>query len=82
MSQKLKIPPHDVSKDLQIEVDMLAPGADRITGTRLSAELIAKDIIFGEGPVWDKRKKQFFFTDIVGDTIWKWSPAGRPGSRA
>jgi gluconolactonase len=74
--QKPKIPPHDVLKDLQIEVEMLAPGADRIAGGRLSVELVAKDILFGEGPVWDKRKKQFFWTDIVGDAIWKWSPAG------
>jgi gluconolactonase len=74
MAQKLNIPPHDVSKDLIIEVDTPAPETELIAGTRLSVELIAKDILFGEGPVWDKRKKQFFFTDIVGDTIWKWTP--------
>jgi gluconolactonase len=74
MAQKAKIPPHDVSKDLKADLDMLAPGAERITGAQISLELIAKDIIFGEGPVWDKRKQQFFFTDIVGDTIWKWAP--------
>jgi gluconolactonase len=72
----LKIPPHDLLKDLQIDVDMLAPGADRLVGARLSVEMIAKDILFGEGPVWDKRRKEFFWTDIVGDTLWKWSPAG------
>jgi gluconolactonase len=77
MAQKAKIPPHDVSKDLRVELDMLAPGAERITGEKISLELIAKDIVFGEGPVWDRRKKQFFFTDIVGDTIWKWAPGDR-----
>ena len=73
MAQKLKIPPHDVSKDLKVDLDLLAPGAERLTGERVTLELIAQDIIFGEGPVWDKRTKRFFFTDIVGDTIWKWS---------
>lgn len=74
MAQKLKIPPHDASKDLKVEVDMLVPGAERLTGARVTLELIAQDIIFGEGPVWDRRTKRFFFTDIVGDTIWKWAP--------
>jgi len=78
VAQKLKIPPHDVSKDLRAEVELRAPGAERITGAQISLELIAKEIVFGEGPVWDRRTKLFFFTDIVGDTIWKWVPGADP----
>jgi gluconolactonase len=26
--------------------------------------------------VWDNRGKQLYFTDIIGDTIWKWKPKG------
>ncbi|HTP96497.1 MAG TPA: SMP-30/gluconolactonase/LRE family protein [Burkholderiales bacterium] len=61
---------------MDIEVDMKAPGAERITGARPAIDVIAENVIFGEGPVWDRRDKVFFFTDIIGDTIWKWRPDG------
>jgi len=58
-----------------IEIDMAPPGAERLVGTNpLVEETVARDIAFGEGPVWDKRNKQFFFTDICGDAVWKWKP--------
>ena len=56
-----------------IEVDQIAAGAERIVG-KPAMEVIVTDILFGEGPVWDARTKQFFFTDICGDAIWKWKP--------
>lgn len=59
-----------------IEMDMAAPGADKILGRKFEVEIIAKDVIFGEGPVWERRRKEFFFTDIIGDTIWKWKAKG------
>ena len=62
---------------MDIEIDMKAPGAERVVGTNPPLDIIARDIIFGEGPVWDARNQQFFFTDIIGDTIWKWQPGGR-----
>ena len=63
---------------MQFEVDMMAPGAGRIIGTEHRLEVIAEDVVFGEGPVWDKRSGQFYFTDICGDTIWKCRPGSRP----
>ncbi len=68
---------HGSLEHLKIEVDLLAPGGERIVGSNLPLDVIARDIIFGEGPVWDARNKQLFFTDIIGDTIWKWQPGGR-----
>jgi len=47
---------------------------ERIVGRNPPLDIIARDIIFGEGPVWDNRAKQLYFTDIIGDTIWKWKP--------
>jgi gluconolactonase len=73
---------------MKIEVDMLAPGAERIVGKSPPLDIIARDIIFGEGPVWDAANKQLFFTDIIGDTIWKWKsraglkPILRPSVKA
>ena len=57
-----------------ISIDLTAPGSERIAEGELPYETIATDIVFGEGPVWCKRTKQLFFTDICGDTVWKWKP--------
>ncbi len=60
----------------QMEIDMIAPGAERIAGGDHKLDVIADNIIFGEGPVWDRRGGQLFYTDICGDAIWHWSPQG------
>jgi gluconolactonase len=65
---------HGSLDHLKIEIDLLAPGGERIVGKNPPLDIIARDIIFGEGPVWDARGKQLYFTDIIGDTIWKWKP--------
>jgi len=67
---------HGSLDDLKIEVDMLAPGGERIVGKHPPLDIIARDIIFGEGPVWDSRKNELTFVDIIGDTIWKWKRKG------
>jgi sugar lactone lactonase YvrE len=55
-------------------VDMKAAGAERIIGPEPLLEVVLDNITFGEGPVWDSRKRTFFCTDICGDAIWKWKP--------
>jgi len=59
---------------MQFEVDMRAPEVERIIGTDHSLEVIADNVTFSEGPVWDPRTRQFYYTDICGDTIWRWKP--------
>ena len=72
----------------QVEVDLAAPGAEGIVDAHPPCDVIAEDIIFGEGPVWDARGKQLYFVDIIGDTIWKWKPRSgleavlRPSAKA
>ena len=63
---------------MHFEVDMMAPGAERIIGTDYGLDVIADSVIFGEGPVWDPRSRQFFYTDICGDTIWRCTPGAAP----
>jgi gluconolactonase len=71
-----------------MEFDMAAPGFERIVSHATPLEVIAHDVLFGEGPVWDKRSGELFYTDIIGDTIWKWAPGAgnrvvmRPSHRA
>jgi gluconolactonase len=57
-----------------MEVDMAAPGFERIVPRSSEMDVIANDLLFGEGPVWNKRTGEFFWVDIIGDTIWKWKP--------
>ncbi|MCZ6489664.1 MAG: SMP-30/gluconolactonase/LRE family protein, partial [Acidobacteria bacterium] len=37
-------------------------------------ERVAHGHIFTEGPVWNAREGVLYFVDIIGDTIWKWTP--------
>lgn len=69
---------HGSLEHLKIEIDLLTPAGERIVGRNPPLDVIARDVIFGEGPVWDARNKQLFYTDIIGDTIWKWKPGGKP----
>lgn len=64
--------------DLKIEIDLLAPGAERVTGKTHPLDIIARDVLFGEGPVWDVHNGQLFYTDIIGDTVWKCKPGYEP----
>src|SRR5919106_6708937 len=57
---------------------MRARGSERIVDDDLPLEIIARDVIFGEGPVWDARNRQLLYTDIIGDTIWRWTPQSAP----
>ncbi len=57
-----------------MDVDLIAPGIERIAGTNPPLDQIAHGLYFGEGPVWDHRQKRFLWVDIIGDTIWQWTP--------
>lgn len=37
-------------------------------------ERVSHGHIFTEGPVWNSREGALYWTDIIGDTIWKWNP--------
>ena len=57
-----------------MDIDMVAPGLERLVDPDSPLEKIAHGLIFGEGPVWDRRTGQLFWVDIIGNTIWKWKP--------
>ena len=57
-----------------MDIDLAAPGFERIVGKSPPLDQIAHGLYFGEGPVWDRRKKRFLWTDIIGDTIYEWTP--------
>ena len=57
-----------------MDIDPRAPGLTEIVGRDPPLDQIAHGIVFGEGPVWDRRGKRLLFTEIIGDTIWQWKP--------
>jgi len=57
-----------------VDIDMRAPGLDEIVGEDPPLDMIARGLVFGEGPVWDKRKKRFYWTEIIGDGLWEYTP--------
>jgi gluconolactonase len=61
-----------------IELDNAAPDAERVLGSTFKVDVIAPNIIFGEGPIWDKQEKRLSFVDIVGDAIWRVKPGEKP----
>ena len=61
-----------------MEVDKAAAGFERIVPPDSELGVIADDLLFGEGPVWNSRNKELYWVDIIGDAIWKWKQgAGR-----
>lgn len=55
-----------------MEIDMAGPGFGRLVPRTSQLEVIANDLMFGEGPLWDSRTEEFYWVDIIADTIWKY----------
>ena len=58
--------------------ETFASGFDRIVSSDASLELVAGDLIFTEGPVWNGKEGYLVWVDIIGDTIYKWVPGQQP----
>ncbi len=57
-----------------MKTDLIEPEFERLVHSNPPLDKIAHGIIFGEGPVWDRRHHQLFWVDIIGNRIWKWKP--------
>ncbi len=57
-----------------MDIERAAPGFERLVETHPPLDRIAYGLVFGEGPVWDRRNQQLFWVEIIGNTIWKWKP--------
>ncbi len=67
--------PLPFGQTIPMEVDMRSARGAQLFGETLALEVIGRDILFGEGPAWDRRNQRLFFSDICGDTIQTWDPA-------
>ena len=57
-----------------MDIDRTTPALDAIVDADPPFDEVAHGITFGEGPVWDRRNARLLFTDIIGDTIYAWTP--------
>ena len=57
-----------------MDTDMHAGAWESVVDRHPPLDSVAQGLKFGEGPVWDKRNKVLYFVDIIGSTIWKWTP--------
>lgn len=57
-----------------MDIDLATPAFDQLIDRAAPLDLIAHGLLFGEGPVWDKRSSQLYWVDIIGSTIWRWKP--------
>ena len=71
-----------------LDIDMAKPELERLIDRLAPFDEIVPGLVFGEGPAWNKRTKELFFVDIIGDKVLKWKsgvgvevvlhPAGKP----
>ncbi|MBI4194121.1 MAG: SMP-30/gluconolactonase/LRE family protein [Betaproteobacteria bacterium] len=57
-----------------MDIDLIAPGLERLFDQHPPLDRIAYGMTFAEGPVWDRRGAQLYWVEIIGNAIWKWKP--------
>jgi sugar lactone lactonase YvrE len=58
------------------EIVALDPRLHTLVDPEVEVEKIASGFIFTEGPVWNSLEKHLTFSDIQGDTIYRWAEGG------
>ena len=53
-----------------MDMDRIAPGLERLIDKDAPMDRISYGTTFAEGPVWDRRNKQLYWVDIIGNTIF------------
>ena len=54
--------------------EMFAPAFRDIVSERATLERVSGGYMFTEGPVWNRQEDYLVWTEIIGDTIYKWVP--------
>ncbi len=56
-----------------MSVVVLDTALEHLVDPNARADKIASGYTFTEGPVWDRRSRTLYFSDIYGDTLHRWS---------
>ena len=65
-----------MASEVAAPVERLSDTARALIPEDATAERISTGHLFTEGPIWDARLGALLWSDIAGDTIWRWSPQG------
>ena len=63
-----------IGEERGVDIDIKEAAFKRIVDGTAAPERLAHGLYFGEGPVWDRRTDTFYWSEIIGDTIWRWRP--------
>lgn len=53
-------------------IERLSPDLDRLIAADARIERLAEGFLWSEGPVWRKNRGHLLFSDVPGNTIYKW----------
>ena len=72
-------------------IERLDPAFDSILSSDAQIEIIARDLVWSEGPLWVESEKMLLFSDVPQNIVYKWTeekgmekyltPSGYTGSR-
>jgi gluconolactonase len=54
-------------------IERLDPAFDTIMSPNAKIEIIARDLIWSEGPVWIESEKMLLFSDVPQNVVYKWT---------
>jgi gluconolactonase len=60
---------------MQVEVQVDDVRMHGLIDQSAGLRVIASNFRFVEGPIWEPERKSLLFSDIIGDTLYRWSPA-------
>jgi gluconolactonase len=59
-----------------LEIVRLDPRLDALLAPDIRAEKIVAGHVWLEGPSWDAQRGALFFSDVVKNRLWRWTPGG------
>jgi len=59
-----------------LEVRRLDPRLDALIAPDARAEKVVAGHVWLEGPTWDAQRGALFFSDVVRNRLWRWTPGG------
>ena len=55
------------------KIERLDPGIDSVLAPDAKLEILVKGLDWAEGPVWSKREKCLYWSDVPQNTVYRWS---------
>ena len=56
-------------------IEQVDPRFAALIPSDVNIQKLAEGFMFTEGPVWDRRNNQLYFSDVRGNAIYSWSEA-------